>query len=74
MILIVILKWEFFNQKLKEFKIQNSYHKRFKLFKGTDSSDRIKCLHLNEINNIKVKFNILVNINVKDKVTHKEYN
>ena len=51
--------------------VGNRKHRRYMLFKGTDSNNRIGCLYLNEITNIKAKFDILEGVHIIDEVIYK---
>ena len=66
------MKREEANFKLKSIKIGKGKYSRYVSFKGTDLNDRIGCLHLNEMTNVKAKFDLLEEVNVKDIVIYQE--
>jgi len=51
--------------------VGNGKHGQYMSFKGMEANNRIGCLHLNEITNVKAKFDILEGVQITDKVTHK---
>ena len=65
----ILLKREEADFKLKSIKIGKGKYRKRTSFKGTDSNNYIRLLHLNKMTNVKAKFNLLEDINADEIAT-----
>ena len=66
----VLLKREEADFKLKSIKIGKGKYRKYISFKGTDLNNCIGSLHLNEMTNVKAKFDLLEEVNADEIVTY----
>ena len=66
----ILSKREEADFKLKLMKIGKGKHRKYVSSKGTDSNNCIGCLNLNELTNVKAKFDLLEEVNANEIVTY----
>ena len=57
---------------MKSFKLGDRIHRRYISFHDTTVDDRLRILHLNELNNIKARFETLNGVNTNDLAIYNE--